>query len=381
MKGTLVSGRAWAAAGVVLLLCAVAGCARRSAQPVTIGAVLPLTGDLAVYGQEMKKGIDLAVDQAAKGKGSNRLRVTVLYEDDRGDPKTSVTAVEKLIATAKVPVIIGGAISATAVPCVPVAQRSHVVLFSPAATSPKLTGVSPYFFRNWPSDIYDGQAMGEFAARGLGFKRAAVLLVNNEWGVAISKEFERAFQAAGGKIVAKESYQQNATDFRAQLTKIKSTSPQAVYLPGYLKELSNILRQKKELDVSGTALSAYGFYDPKLLQTAGSAAEGAVFTAPAYDPKQRKPAVEAYVKAFHARYGKDPDIWSAQAYDAANIVLSALREGGRSGDELRDRIARVKGFDGVAGLTSFDAKGDVQKPLRLMTVRGGKFADQGGRGR
>src|ERR1017187_10089291 len=192
----------WIAGVAVLLLCVAAlVIAIRSNKPrdVPIGAVLPLTGDLAIYGQKMKRGIDLAISQANAQGGVAGIHVQVDYEDDQGDPKTSIAATQKLITVNGVKVIIGGAISATALPCIPIIDRSHVVLFSPAATSPKLSGASKYFFRNWPPDIYDGTAMGQFAATSLHIMEAAVLYVNNEWGVAISKIFTDTFQANGGK--------------------------------------------------------------------------------------------------------------------------------------------------------------------------------------
>src|SRR3990172_5948602 len=231
----------------VVILAFGLGCAKKEAKEIKIGAVLPLTGDIAVYGQKMKKGIDLAIKQINSAGGIKGSTIKVLYEDDQGDAKTSVTAVQKLITTSKIQVIIGGAISATALPSVPIIDKNKVVLFSPAATTPKLSGMSKYFFRNWPSDIYDGTAMGEFAKKELKLEKLAVLYVNNEWGIAISRVFAETFKTYGGEIVATENYEQNATDFRTQLAKIKIASPEAIYIPGYLKELINILRQKKEI--------------------------------------------------------------------------------------------------------------------------------------
>src|ERR1035437_2788431 len=305
----------WIAGVVVVLLCVAAlviALRSRSAQVVQIGAVLPLTGDLAIYGQRMKRGIDLAISQAnAQGVVAAR-HAQVDYEDDQGDPKTSIAATQKLITVNGVKVIIGGATSATALPCIPIIDRSHVVLFSPAATSPSLSGASTYFFRNWPTDTYDGTAMGEFAAKSLRLKEVAVLYVNNEWGVAISKIFTETFQAIGGKVTITESYEPNATDFRTQLTKIAARRPEALYIPGYLKELITMIRKKQELRISAKLLSAYGFYDPQILQQDGGAAEGAIFTAPAYDPDNRDPGVTNFVAAFHEAYGDKPDIWAAQ---------------------------------------------------------------------
>ena len=343
---------------ILILICIISisftifACQKGSEEKVVkIGAVLPLTGDIAVYGLKMKKGIDLAVKQINDKGGINGKQIKVLYEDDQADPKTSVSTVQKLITTEKISVIIGGAISATALPSVPVIDKNKVVLFSPAATTPKLSGMSKYFFRNWPSDIYDGTAMGKFAIKELKLKKVAVLYVNNEWGVAISEVFAETFKKYGGEIAVMENYEQNTTDFRTQLTKIMSQEPEAIYIPGYLKELINVLRQKKEMGIKATMLSAYGFYDPKILELTRDAADGAIFTVPTYDPENPSMVVKNYVRSFQAEYGEKPDIWSAQAYDAMNIIALALKKGAKTGPEIRDEIARVKNFEGVSGLT------------------------------
>ncbi len=350
------------------------GCKKQS-EEIKIGVILPLTGDIAVYGQKMKNGIDLAVEEINKSGGIKTKKLVVLYEDDQGDPKSSVAAFRKLITTEKVPAIIGGAISACALSVAPIADKEKVVLFSPAATSPKLTGISEYFFRNWPSDVYEGLVMGRFAADTLELSKVAILYVNNDWGVGLSKEFEKSFTRGGGSIVVKESFDQGASDFRTQLTKILKAKPQAIYIIGYLKELLILLRQKEEMGIKIQLLSTYGFYDPQILQEIGKAAEDAIFTAPIFDPGSPTKIVETYVKEYEAKYGVKPDIWSAQAYDVMNVVALALKKGAKTGSEIQAEIAKVKNFEGVSGLTSFDEKGDVVKPLRFMTVRNGVFVD------
>jgi len=359
----------------VVLLATFSGCRAAGSREVHIGGVLPLTGDLAIYGQKMKNGIDLAIKQINAKGGVQGKQIAVLYEDDQGDPKASIAAILKLISVSKVNVIIGGAISATALPSVPVINQHAVVLFSPAATSPKLSGMSKYFFRNWPPDVFDGTAMGDFAAKTLHLKRVAMLYVNNEWGVAISKIFSGVFQANGGTVVETESYEPSATDFRTQLVKIAAAKPEAIYIPGYLKELIIALRQKQELRVGGKVLSAYGFYDPMLLEQAKTAAEGAVFTVPAFDPDNPSSAGREFTANFQTEYGEKPDVWAAQAYDAAEIIAAALKTGATTGPDIRNEIAKTNDFDGVSGRTSFDENGDVQKPLRFMTVRHGEFVN------
>jgi len=363
------------AVAVILVAVFIVTQTKREPGEIKIGAILPLTGDIGIYGEKMKNGIDLPVEEINKSGGIKGKKLVVLYEDDQGDPKISVSAFRKLVTTEKVPVIVGGAISACALSVAPIADKEKVVLFSPAASSPKLTGISKYFFRNWPSDVYEGWVMGEFVTKHLKLHKLAILYVNNDWGVGLSKEFKKAFAKGGGSIVAEESFDQGATDFRTQLTKILKSNPQAIYVIGYVKELLVLLRQKEEMGIKIQLLSTYGFYDPQILKEVKEAAEGTIFTAPMFDSKSPSRVVRTYVEKYKAKYGVEPDVWSAQAYDAVNIIVLALQKGAKTGSEIRDEIAKVKNFEGITGLTSFDENGDVVKPLRFMTVKNGHFVD------
>jgi branched-chain amino acid transport system substrate-binding protein len=120
-------------------------------------------------------------------------------------------------------------------------------------------------------------------------------------------------------------------------------------------------------------LSAYGFFDPKILELPKDALEGAVFTAPFFDPDAQDTVIKMYNKSYQSVYDEIPDIWSAQSYDAANLILSVLSKGDRSGPQIQTGLANIKNYPGVSGLTSFDKNGEVVKPLRIMTVKEGKF--------
>lgn len=150
-------------------------------------------------------------------------------------------------------------------------------------------------------------------------------------------------------------------------------SPDALYLPGYYKELAGILKQARQLGLKTKILSVNSFYDPKLLQIAGDSAEGAIFTYPMYDPKNKDAVTRKFVDAFKKKYEKEPDIFAAQGYDALNLVALAISKGGFTAEAIREELSKVKNYPGVGGTITFDLNGDVIKPLRLMIVRQGKF--------
>lgn len=335
-----------------------------------VGVALPLTGDAAVYGQAIKDGIELAAEQ----DDTEGQRIVLIFEDDRGVPRDAISAVRRLIDVERTPVIIGGAMSSTAEPIIPVIDQAQVTLISPTATKPNLPGMSRYFFRLWPSDDYDGKVMAEAAYNDLGLRRVAVLYVNVAYGVGITDVFTREFRSLGGEIVSSEGYRQGATDFRTLLTRIAAENPDAIYLPGYVAEISNILRQAQELDLGVSFLGVNSMYDPQLLELAGAAAEGAVFTYPTFDVQSSDAAIEGFVSAFRKRYGRAPDAFAAQGYDAYRIIeVACERSPHRTGPALRDALLSLGSYSGPGGEFEFTADGDVEKPLRLMTVHNGQF--------
>lgn len=345
----------------------VSGCGETTSKTVEIGAILPLTGDGAKYGEEARNGIELALEEIGKDK------MRVVYEDDLGTSSGAVSAFNKLTATNKVPAIIGPMYSSTALAIAPLAERKQVVVLSPSASSPALTTAGDYFFRNWPSDIFEGGEMARYARKELGLTRVAILAVNLDYGAGLTNVFRIIFEAEGGTVTTVESYDQGATDFRTQLTKIVATNPEAVYLPGYYAEIGLALRQARELGIRTRFFSSVGFDNPKVLEIAGNAAEGVVFARPYYDPESSDPIVKNFVSSFTKKYRSPPGVYAAHAYEALRIMHKAIESGGKTADDIKRALYQIKDFSGVTGLTTFDNNGDVIKPIQIMKVENGTF--------
>jgi len=354
-------------AACLVALLSVSACGDSGSQTIEIGAILPLTGDGAKYGEEARNGINLALDEIAKGK------LRVIYEDDLGTAAGAVNAFNKLTATNKVSAIIGPMYSSTALAVAPLAERKQVVVLSPSASSPALTTAGDFFFRNWPSDVFEGGEMARYARKNLGLERVAILAVNLDYGVGLTNVFRKTFEQEGGTVTTVESYDQGATDFRTQLTKIAATNPQAVYLPGYYAEIGLALRQARELGLRTRFLSSVGFDNPKVLEIAGNAADGVIFARPYYDPDSSDPVVKNFVANFSKKYGSAPGVYAAHAYDALRIMYKAIESGGTTAEGIKRALYQIRDFPGVTGSTTFDNNGDVIKPIQIMKVENGAF--------
>lgn len=322
--------------------------------PLVLGSILPLTGDVASYGKAAQRGIDLAVEEINAKGGINERKIKVIYEDDQGRSAPAIAAMQKLVSVDKVPLVFGSAASSVSVSLCPVANREKVVLITPISSSKELTEVGgPYFFRTCPSDVVQAGMMADWLKKD-GHRKAGVIFVNNSWGQGLKDEFVNRFEAAGGKVVAIESCKEGERELRTHLSKIKEAGPDAIYGITYGREGGALLRQAKELAIRLPMYGADVWGSPELVETAQDAASGVNVIVPA---KFKGAKYEVFAKSFKDRYGKDPGVYASYAYDMAYIVFAALEKAER-GDALRAAIAATS-YEGVTGLTEFDEKGDV----------------------
>ncbi len=330
---------------------------------VKIGVVLPLTGDLAVLGQPVRESIELALRDAGVDN------VDLIFEDSKCLPTETVTAVQKLVNVDHVSALIGDLCSSPTLAVVPIINESKIPMISPSSTSPLLSGSSKYFFRTISSDKLQGEAMAGQAIH-LGYDEVAIIAINNEYGVGLEKSFTDAFEKGSGKIVRHESFEQGASDFRTQLTKIKDEDPDALYIISYPSEGGQLLRQARELGVDIPLLASEGIRDNSVLDVAGKAAEGIVITVPF---ENRDAKYEHFQENFKALAGADPGLFTAEAYDATQLVLFALKRSDGSSEGIRNGLASIKEYHGASGIITFDENGDVSKPYEFYTVKDGTF--------
>jgi branched-chain amino acid transport system substrate-binding protein len=363
------------AALVMIAIFSPLACSKKSEQKeIKIGVVLCLTGSGAPYGEDVLRGITLATEEINDIEGGIKgKKIKLLIEDDETNPSKAVSATSKLINQNKVKVIIGTVTSSSMLASAPLAEKAKVVMISPGASNPEISKAGDYIFRNWISDELEGKAMVNYLTEVEKVTRVAVLYINNDYGLGLKDVFEHSFTKAGGKIVLVEYYNQDDTDFRTQLAKIKNSDVEVVYMPGYYKEMALILKQAKELNIKTPFKSVVCFEDAELLKLAGDAAEGVVYSSPYYDPKSSKENVVEFVRKFKEKFNREPGIFAAHGYDALKIIAQIIDEVGYSGPIIKDKLYTIKNYKGVSGDTSFDKNGDVIKPVAIKEVAGQKF--------
>lgn len=377
---------------------------------VTVGVVFELTGPAGPYGQAASKAVDMAFRDINAAGGVLGCSLKSDTRDSQSQGTVGVDAARQLVDIAHVPAIIGAVISSVTIPIVTsVTAPAHVVQVSPASSSPTLTTLAQdgktggWFFRTITSDALQGVAAAKYAV-DLGFKKLAIIHVNNDFGVNMVKEFVGNYKTLGGTITSDTPYNERQSSYAAEVTAALSGDPDALYLVSYPGDGATIARtwisqggpRKFLLNDgmnSGDFISAVG---AKYLTAAYGTSSGTETTA----------STTYFNDHYKAFSNLDPGSPAAvQAYDAGALVGLAIAQAGKADSaSIRDAIRRVVDpngtvvragpeefkkalallkagkpirYEGVIGPISFDANGDITGPFAEWAIEDGKVATKG----
>ena len=362
-------------AAILCLALATAGCSSgksgSEADVLKIGNVGPLTGEMAAYGTNVLRGIEVAVEEANATGELGDITLKLIAEDTVGDTTAAANAFSKLIDIDKVDVIIGAVLSGETATGGPIVMEAGVPTISPSSTAVDLTKNNPYLFRNCLSDEVQAVQLAEYAVKEMGLKKFAIFYTNNDYGKSLKEAFETKANKLA-EVVAVEVFMDKDENFKSQLTSIKEKNPDCLYIAGYYTEAAKIAQQASELGMDIQLLGADGLCNDVLLEIGQEAVEG-VYATSGFYPDDPTPAVQNFVTAYREKYGEDPDMFAAQAYDAALIVFNAIKTKGATSEEIREGLAATQDFPGITGKTSIDDEGDTIKDVLILKVEGGKF--------
>jgi branched-chain amino acid transport system substrate-binding protein len=346
-----------------------AGCGN----PARVGAIVSRSGAASSSGEQVARGFDLAVSGINAAGGVGGRKIELLYRDDSTNPEIGVAALRELFERDHVTTVLGAVTSTVTVRLAPYCERNRVVLMSPSASASQLTEAGEYIFRTVPSDVLEGASMADFA-RDLGLDRIAVLSVENDYGASLAEAFTERLRASGGNVAASLTFPEgNESAIADAVAALTGLAPRGLYIPAYAGDLATALRLLSETRIRPIVLgtSAAG---SELIRTAGPAAENLVFPKSSFDATADSAEVSAFTAAFRARYGTEPDVYAAHAYDTVRVLAAAVASAGSwDADKVRDALLRIDNYEGVTGRLAFDRNGDVVQYPRLYIVRGGQF--------
>ncbi|MBN1207722.1 MAG: ABC transporter substrate-binding protein [Myxococcaceae bacterium] len=349
-----------------------AGTPTGEADTILLGVATSLTGGQATFGVSTRNGIEMALKEANEAGGVKGKKVAMRVYDNQGKPEEAAQAVTRLITQDKVVMVLGDVASSNSLAMAEKAQAAGVPMITPSSTNPSVTEKGEYIFRICFIDPFQGYVMAKFAREHLKVSKVAVLQDNKSaYSIGLTDVFTRKFTEMGGRITSTESYSQGDTDYRAQLTAIKKSQPEAIYVPGYYSEVGVIARQARELGLKVPLLGGDGWDSEKLYELGGSAIQGSYFSNH-YSPANPEERIQKFVADYKAAYGGVPDALAALAYDAARVAIEALKKApDTSGKALRDAIAQTKDFPGIAGVITLDENRNAVKPAVVLEVGDG----------
>ena len=339
--------------------------------PVEVGAVLPLTGQFAIYGEPIRQGIELAYEQVQANEELD-FEIALEIADSESDPQRAAELARQLYSQGAV-AVIGGVTTDEALAMIASADREEKVLLSPSASTPRLTGISRNFFRVYPSDLREGIKMGTFAAQTLGIDSAVIVAAESPFARGIQDIFKTEFERYGGEVPEVIEYPSDTEDFEPIVEQVLEHRPVAVYVADYARNTAQIVQALRDHDFGGKILVTSAFAAPEVLSEVGPAAEGVLVTQTAMPPDD--PAVASFTEAFVAKHDNPPSVWAAHGYDALMVLVQAMQEGGTRPNDLWKGMRSIRNFQGASGTIQFDERGDVSKFPRTYVVEDGKLVD------
>lgn len=396
----------WTRLGAIATLAImVAGCegGTGSSGGLKIGTLLPITGDLAQYGQPMEDSARLLVETVNACEGALGQPVTLITADDETDPARGTTAMAKLTEVDRVAAVIGAASSAVSSATVDIAVRNRVLQISPASTSPVFTeraqkgDFQGYWFRTAPPDTFQGEAIAQFAKKR-NYRRVSVLAINNDYGNGLVESFISSFQAIDGQLQGQPTrYLPDTASFTSEVGAAFQGAPDAVLLIAYPETGSLILKtayQQGLLEGKTQVIATDGMKDNNIAELVGAGSDGKLIAAglSGTAPSAGGPALQAFRDRYQQKYNRQPSVYDPNTWDAgALIVLAAEAAKSTEGSVIKDKVAEVANapgqevldvcealqlvregrdinYQGASGFVDFDAQGDVTGTYDVWSV-------------
>ena len=342
--------------------------------PIKIGFMGPLSGDAAAYGEPMRNIVDIAINEINAAGGVNGAQLIPVYEDAKCNGKDATAAAQKLVNVDGVKVIIGGFCSSESLAGIPVVEAGQVALFSPASSSPDLTGKSRFFSRDYPSDAAQGKVLADAAYTIKKWKNVVMIQEQTDYALGLYNAFSSNFEQMGGKKVVKEEFPTSATDFRSMLSKLKAMKPDAIFVNAQTPAAAGrILKQISDLKwKTGIIVNDVVAGDMKTLDANKAVLEGAL--AAEFGTDMTNVKFQNLLASYKAKYGIDMPFQSygQTEYDAVYILRDALMAIGNDGAKIADWLKGVTNWQGASGSVTIGADGDRVGGHVLKVIKDGK---------
>jgi len=344
-------------------------------QTFLIGGIGPLSGGAASYGMSVKQGAEIAVKEinAAGGVtvGAEKVMLDLNFMDDEATVDKAVTSFYALM-DAGADAILGTVTSGACLGIIDLTKEEGILQLTPSGSAQGIT-VNDNTFRLCFTDPLQGVTMADFAVEELGYKKIAIIYNNSdEYSTGMMDAFVSEVEAKGGSIVASESFVTDDVDFNTQLTSIKATDAEIIFVPAYYNDAAYITTQAADLGMNLPFIGGDG-WDGVLAQVVDPAVlEGAIFLSP-FLATDENAAVQAFVTEYNTQYGVTPDQFAADGYDSVYVFKAAMEKAASTASA--DMIAAMTQINvkGLTGDVTFSAEGEPNKGAKFIEIKGGAY--------
>jgi branched-chain amino acid transport system substrate-binding protein len=364
-----------------ILVLGTLGCGS-SATEVQIGAILSMEGRAAPYGLSIWQGMQVAMEEINASGGidvggnGTMLPMSVAMRDDQSDPQIALRHARELLEL-QVPVVIAADSSEIALAIAPLFQEAEVIFMSPSASTPKLSEEGDYIYRNYPSDTLEAVNMATHIYNRANIHEVAILASQSEYGLGVKNAFISRFRMLGGTVTAQPSFPTEAQDVSAQIAELEGAEFDGIYIAGYSSEAATVARAARAAGIDVPLFGTGAILAEELVELGGEVVEGLVFPSPLFDPASDIDESRRFVAAYESRFGSSYDVYAAHGWDTVKIIAQAIQENGLRPEEIRFYLNAMNPFEGAAGTTTFDDKGDVRKFHRMFVIQGGQAVPVG----
>ena len=326
-------------------------------EPIYLGVSGPLTVQNARYGEQWKKGFDLALEKINGAGGINGRKLEYIFEDSQSDPKQSDVIAQKFVADPRIIVELGDFSSGASMAASKIYERAKLVQFGFTNSYPDFTlAGGEYTWSNSNSQKDSAPALAEFAINRVGLKKLAVLNVNTDWGKTSFDLFAAKAKALGAEIVADESYVAEEKDFKSTLTRIRDAQPDGIVLISYQADAALISQQVAAAGLNVPIVASGSNHSPDFIKLGGKAVEG-VYVQGGFLPDNPEPRIKNFVDLYRAKYNETPDTFAVHAYDTIILIAEAIKVGGPTREGIKNALPKLKDVPSIeAGSVTFNTE-------------------------
>lgn len=361
---------------IVVALCLLTFAVAESTEPYRIAMCGPLTGPGAQYGQSYKNSLEILRDKINAEGGIDGHMLEIDFYDDKQDPKETLNVANLIIADGGYIAMIGSQTSSCSMAAAPVMQRAGIPMIAPHASHSDYAKTGDYCFSLQMPNSYEARVQHEWAIDYLGAKRVAIIYSNDDWGLQNVDAATAACENKGVELVAAETFiAGNTKDFSPIITKVKEANPDYIYLAVLYSDACLLIPQMKMLDLNCTLVGTNTLYKTEFIDVVGEDAEG-IYIPNNFSTLHHTEEYTYLEQAIAEKVdGGIVDSYVSHAWDALSVLVKAIREVGTDGAAIKDYLANMGPYEGVAGTFVFDENGATMKNIYVMQIQNGQFVE------